>query len=949
MINTRLEIGTTDVATVENIPVPLIFQQSDLREPEKRNASFSKTIQLYGTNEINVLFESIYEVNIATSYFNPNLKTEAKYYVDESLIFKGYLQLLRITLQPDNNIVYDCSIVGDTGNLFTDIGDALLSDLDFSDLDEAYTMANIHASWDAAYGTTLYYPFINRGSVLGDESTWRVSDFLPAIYKYDYLMRILSSLGYTASSVFLETEFFKRQILTTNIEKISLTQLQLDNRQFYVGMNVDTIVYNANGQTVTYTIGDVSFPKETSPYFDAGANYTAPFYTVPNPGVYNFVGKLKFKITFTHTNVLALYCDNIRSKNGGILSQIKRSTGGAWSVLTNNNVNDINLINENTGLSFANDDFRTNFENNTPFYCRLAHGTGDVNVLTGDLIVLWSRIYLSFYRDYSSNPIRFYTDAARTILATGNMNIKIELVADTNTSFYGLVSGKDLLEGDTLTVNSTLPVNIKQRDFVKSLMQEFNLQIQPTAENPKLLIIEPYPDYYNDGVVDWENVIDLDKPVTIAPMSELDSKKFIYKYKTDKDYYNQIYESNFEEVFGTHSEEIENDFIKNERVNELIYSPTHNVANYVLGIAYPKVYSSDNGVIKLLSSNVRSLYAKKKTASAAITYKVNGGTDIITTSYGYAGHTDDPFDPTYDLNFGIPKKVYYSFLEAQFTDNNSFNRFHKPFIDLISHRDSKVVTASLWLKPSMLENFSFRKKYFIDGAYYLMNKIICDNATGNESIPCELIKLADAQVFTPTKLYYYDDSNYSTERLAPKQLGQTGNNIQINTAYPCIAIGEDIVVGKDAVNISVIGSNGVTVADGLSNVTVINSNNIEVTESDVSYTNGVKSYNADVYKVYEVVLNQSGAVAPTETINTNELGGIPVYSYVGGGDYLLTLTGAFPTASKVQVYLGSLDDNTSVIVAFRKTADEIAIKSTIAGIGTNGLITNMSLLIKVRQ
>lgn len=214
-MNKRLVIGSLDnVAIVSDFPITTTFSEADIREPDKRNVSYAKTVQLYGYNELNVLFENLFQANIATQSFNANLKTEASYYEDERLIFSGYLQLLRITLK-SNNIIYDCNIIGETGNFWTDIGNDLLTDLDYSDLDHDYTRANIIQSWTdsiASYGVGYYYPLVNRGTILGDESIWRVRDFLPCLYDYEYLTRILAAKGYTLDSTHCETEFFKRHI-----------------------------------------------------------------------------------------------------------------------------------------------------------------------------------------------------------------------------------------------------------------------------------------------------------------------------------------------------------------------------------------------------------------------------------------------------------------------------------------------------------------------------------------------------------------------------------------------------------------------------------------------------------------------------------------------------------------------------------------------------------------
>jgi len=872
----RLVIGDLDnVAIVSDLPMVTTYSEADIREPDKRNTSFSKALELYETNEINRLFENIFQVNLATQTFNPNIKTSASQYEDEVLTFTGYLQLLRITIK-DGLHVYSCNIIGETGNFWTDISNDLLSDLDYSDLDHDYTRTNIINSWNTsiirnglseayAPGNGYYYPLVNRGTILGDESIWRVKDFIPCVYDYEYLTKIFAAKGYTFDSVFLETEFFKRQITYPNLDTVTLSQTELDNRQFNVGRLTDFTLFNVPSATVSSsTFVTIPFNKETAPFFDAGSNFSGTNYVVPKTGVYNFSTKLRLKFTITHTNPLAVKSDNIVTNSGSSYTFINRNSNTIAAL-----GNQISFVfNTNTGLSFPNDNFKTNFENGTSFYTQLEISTGDTLVNANDIINVKQQFNIVLTRD-NINPIRFYEADGTTLITTGSINVKCEIVSDNNnTMFYGLVTLTDLLEGDTLEMNNAIPINIKQRDFVKDIMKRYNLIMQPDKTDPKKLIIEPYYDaytdlsYYNGSIVNLKHRIDHNKDIVVNPMSELDAKTYIYKYKADKDYWNINYELKHAEVFGTQEENILNDFIQQITTTESIYSPTHNVANYTLGIAYPKIFDIDGGNIKRITPNLRVLYAKIKTTTASITFKEEGGTDLIIQSYGYAGHTDDPFNPTYDLNFGLPKQVYYSFLGSQFTNNNLFNRFHKPFIDQISDRDSKLVYAYLWLKKTDIESFSFRNKYFIEDeilgdSYYRINKII-DYKNESESVKCELLKLANVQVFTPELTDISDIPNYSTERTFPAPLVTPSKNVNVYSEYPVnVAASEDIVVGQGAKYISIVGSNGINIAPGVENVSIVNSSELTITENNITYVNNV------------LVPEFSNLYAPIDTTSTN--------------------------------------------------------------------------------
>jgi hypothetical protein len=55
------------------------------------------------------------------------------------------------------------------------------------------------------------------------------------------------------------------------------------------------------------------------------------------------------------------------------------------------------------------------------------------------------------------------------------------------------------------------------------------------------------------------------------------------------------------------------------------------------------------------------------------------------------------------------------------------------------------------------------------------------------------------------------------------------------------------------------------------------------------------------YKEYVATITQSASAAPVPTVLHNTLGGTLVWTRSGTGTYLATLTGAFPTASKVVI------------------------------------------------
>ena len=829
----------------KNIPINLNFALADVREPDKRKASFSKTIELFGTNEINKLFENIFSFNVATQYFNKNLKSPCKYIVDGIENFSGDLQLLKVNIKPDNSIVYECSIIGDSGSIFVDIGDKLITgnadsaeDLDFSAYDHTYDRATQIASRaNLGTGTDVLYPFVDRGTNGGSDTIFNVKDFLPCFSLYEYIKKIIENTGRTFTSTFFESAFFKNLIVFPNISDVKLTAAQLSNRQFYVGLNSDLSV--SFGVTTT-----VNHNNESAPFFDVGTQYSAGEATLNDTGFYNIAISEKLKINFTHANPAVTYVIATTILNVRLDKSI--DGGATW---TNEAIAGLSVFQTTTSYGGS-----PTYSIATDYFQTLEVATGSVNYDAGNM-------FRHRYQHTLGNV--YYYNSSNVLIGTNDGTVTLTMLSGAlGTSFYALATSKSVMEGNAILVNNALPTKIKQKDLLKSTMMAFNLFVELNPSDPNDLIIEPFDEFYNTlPVVDFGNRTDLDKDQTVNP-NILEGKRYIYSYKEDKDFYNAKYKESYNEVFGTEQIDVESDFKNQDKITELIFSPTPNIANYGLGIAHPRIYANDATAIKTINQNIRLLYCEEKTTGSPYTYKEYAQTDLLTTDYLYAGHTDDPFNPTLDLNFGFPKEVYYSFPNAYFTDNNLYNAYHKQYLTNLIDRDGKFVTKYLWLTPRDIYNFSFRNRIFVDGAYYIVNKIENYNPIEQDSTKCELIKLLDTPVFTPTSYRLSDTTINTGANILTAKLNSSlnvGYGIQ-NKGTNCTAIGNNIIIPASCSNVTVIGNN-VTVSEGVSNSSVINTNDFNLTESNYSITNSV--IGTDLFVIGEVTTNNA---TPTKLI-----------------------------------------------------------------------------------
>ena len=860
--------------------------------------------------------------------------------------------MIKININPDNSIVYECSIIGAGGSLFVDIGEKYIvgnantsDDLDFSAYNHNYTRANQIGSRTTYLGTgTGYvYPLIDRGTNGGSDIEWNVKDFLPCFSIYEYITKIISATGRTFTSTFLNTAEFRKLYCYSNVTTMNASLAQLQSSQMYAGLNSNvalTIVAIPSAYPTTNTIGSgynfTSFNKETPnpPFFDLGNQNLNGIITFAFTKNYNIVYHQKVKLRFTWfdaanptvTAVTVKVNTNYYTKN-----YIQKSdVAGVWYNLNQTSVQDIlfgqtwtQISNAQTGL------LESTFNIATDYFDTFDIASDPIPIVAGNKArQTFAFAHPNFYYDFDGYiiPEYIYYDAAGNELDIAFGTVSLQSVSGIGGSTsYILNTETTLQEGDLLEVNNSLPTKIKQKDFFKSIVQAFNLYVDVDKNNENNLIIETFDEFYDADIVDYENRTDLAKEQSINP-NLLEGKRYIYAYKSDADYYNTLYQNTWNETYGTQQIDVQNDFIKSDKKNELIFSATPNVGNYGMGIAHPRIYqqSEQGGVItkKNIAANIRMLYCAIKTSPNIYTYKQQGLTDLPTNEYLYAGMEDDPFNPTYSLAFDFPKEVYYNYVQAQFTDNNLYNRYHRNYLKNLIDKDAKFVTKYLWLNERDIYLFNFRNRLFIDGAYYIVNKIENYNPLELTSTKVELVKLLETDAFSPTSIFIKDVAINAGQDIQNYRLNSSlnvGTNIQ-NRGTNCLAVGNNIVIPASCTNLIVFGSN--ITADENSTGLLLN------------------------YKSYVALISQTGTAAPTVTVLENTIGNI-VWTRFAAGDYRGTLTGAF-TSGKVFCLSNQIEPLQTILIV-RKNIDSIAI-NTITAATTSAIdsaLVNTSIEIRI--
>lgn len=913
MKRVELFINSTLVDLNENGAESLFIitkQIQDIREPEKKQTDYSRNIQIPFSKNNDILFSYSFELsrdiqNTSSGNFNPdfnpNLKATAVAYLDGVEFFNGIAQLTQVNVQYGKTGYYNITLLGKLANIFAEIGEQELTDLDFSDLDHTYALANITTSWVAPVGTGYTYPLIDNG-FSSDLQNFSINNMYPAIYVKEYIDRIFEDSGFTYESNFFDSSFFKHLIIPFNSSTLRLTAEQILARKFRASNTIRDSIITQGTVTNSSGITAIFDNDSTAPNFDSTNQYntTNGRFTCGLAGVYTFCTQ----VIITGTFIPATPGVTVRAqqKIRAFVEFIYQPLGGTGVPISSTNV-DIDLLSTTfqTSYTTANPGTVTPFDihyGNSPFSPRnyVNAVVNNVTMGVGDRMIVRVRTYFEPNQygvtNNALNHMKFESVSSPGTFYDGQILLNIE----SGSQFYNVIDNTQIIEGQTVTMNNAIPKKVKQKDFLLSIFRMFNMYVEQDKQVENNYIIETRNTYYNNTVVDLTKKRDISKDLVIKPMGALDWRKYIFRYKEDKDYYNTIYNDSHPLDYGEREVVVNNDFIRGTKATELIFSPTPSVGSMQQDRVIPRIIKvSDTGVVSSHEGNIRILYyGGLKDCNQA--WNINSSGQVYTfNQYPYAGHLDDPYSSSYDLNFLPPEDLFWFpiFHDIWYTSNNLYNANWKQYIEEITDKNSKLVSGWFRLNALDINVMDFRKLYFFDDEFFRLNKIIEYNPVSEGLTECEFIKIKDAIPFQTSSGYVEGSAQAIAEDILPvinwgpsvNQNHETtddqivlGQQNRFNdTARGMFISGPVNTVGDYTKNVFVANSSGVFVSSGYENVSVFNTRNKRLRDDNVfmvagqtifgtggigkiEYTGALKTRDADEAFTTHLVDTSSGDV-----------------------------------------------------------------------------------------
>ena len=479
----------------------------------------------------------------------------------------------------------------------------------------------------------------------------------------------------------------------------------------------------------------------------------------------------------------------------------------------------------------------------------LTYFNESVYLLSGDVVTFKATLHSG--QQFSSNLWIQYEPATAT--SPTNSSVSVDLTADTSVMSNG-VSGGILVDGDAVELKSYIPKNIKQSDILTDIIKRYNAYITIDEDNDRLIRVETRDGYYARGTtLDWTNKKDFSERDTIVLLSELQNKEVELTYKKSEDEYSKKYSAGVGgDIYGVQKIKYDNEFVTGTKKIEspfgsspLVYSDSDNTM--VLSSidsstpkTVPKVLHY-GGLINTLDSKTWSFT------------HITGGVSVVNThtTYPYAGHLDNPINPTLDINFGDVPYEWYSSKQSN-TTRNLYNRFWKNYIEQIN--EGKKVTMSFDLSEvdiSFIKD-NLNSRIFVRDAYYYINKIKDYNPIVKRNTKVELLKVKEANTFAEldieiglgdggdTAPYTGDDVrtpiNSTDEPIVGIDDGIViGTETQVfSSSNYSLALGEENTIGSASPYSMIIGSNN-TISSRVSGGFIFGTSNKTITEANTGY------------------------------------------------------------------------------------------------------------------
>ena len=294
-----------------------------------------------------------------------------------------------------------------------------------------------------------------------------------------------------------------------------------------------------------------------------------------------------------------------------------------------------------------------------------------------------------------------------------------------------------LLSMTTNTILQTLRGELNQWEFLKGLINMFNIVTMPHPNNPEKIIFEPYYNMFIDNddskELNWTDKVDVAE-IKLTPLTDLNkTTKFVFAEDEDDYAASVIKSSTGGHPYGS-LDYIAPSFsfdlltgekeISAEPFAASVPKPLTNI-NAVSELITPAIYSlTDDGEGEPFENSPRLFFNNGIKSVGSGSYYIPAWNNLFSANWTeflqFSHLTDIPTgSTTIDINYETQQTLG----GIGTTTANLFSLFWLPYYKDLYNPDTRIMTLKVNLTPSDVNDFNFYDTVMIKNRIYRVNKI----------------------------------------------------------------------------------------------------------------------------------------------------------------------------------------------------------------------------------
>jgi hypothetical protein len=556
-ISETLTYDTLDL--YNDIPIKLNKSFAELQDIGKRNSDYSVGLSLPGSKKNNAFFENYFDVNTNSLFFDVTRRVNIDVLMNDEKYFEGYMRLNKVSVI-NSKVEYDVTLYSSVADLYGQIGNNLLKDLDYNDMDwhfnHYFTMYNVASTWS--------------------QNTLQNNDIIPSLWLYPI---VHNGYEYTGDTVNLSGGTITSQTrlyTSTNAGsfpnyaafisaggqefRINSPRNPILANQLKPGLNMYALIhlmFKNYGYTIKSEFFETPWFKLLYMYGFYSYDGTKFGYKTPVSQLLPLEG-VDVLLTQSDEIINEFNCDDQYQRINTTLNLYVVKKGTGIPVLCSSQINVI-LDFEDVPCFGGTISYTNNFiiPQNT---------TGATFTYTSEQYVdcgFGCPFQVEYTNFIGFNALQSNVSLSSSILSylpeQGNViNIFEESVGGNNYVDFSLV----------------IDENIKQIDILSSIAKKFNLVLIPDPDVPNQLIIEPYDYYIGSGVIyDWTDKLSFDKGFTVQPALNFVESELILTDQEDGDEANKTFKDRNKLIYGENRVYNPTDFKSQSKKIDTIFTP----------------------------------------------------------------------------------------------------------------------------------------------------------------------------------------------------------------------------------------------------------------------------------------------------------------------------------------------------------------------------------------